>query len=315
MTPTIDLNELYELLQERYSRGEIGLTGLPDPETVSRPSAKMILDSISPDGIRLCTLEVKMHRFVLAEFNTHRLFSRNAASSRAIPIEKQVMRVLTDPAEPVFWGKNQKGMQAMEPLTGDALIEARMDWYSGRDAEVLRALRLLKLGLHKQLTNRLLEPWMWVTDIASSTEWQNFFHQRCHWAAQPEMRAASEQIQAAHCNSSPIRIAYGEWHLPYVLDDEKALSLEVLQKVSMARCARVSYLTHAGIRDRDEDVAFFGRLTSADPLHASPLEHVATPVKKPFWAKLLPKSVNVNWGGGNFKGWKQLRFTYESSTR
>ena len=306
MTTTTTANEtLQDLRSDLLNRTRRGITS--PPTTWSQPTAKMILDSISPDGTRICTLEVKMHRFVLAEFNTHRVFSRNAASSRAIPSQKQIRRVLDDPAEPVFWGRNQKGMQAAEPLTGLELSDARHEWYLARDNAVVQAISLLNCDLHKQLTNRLLEPWMWVTDIVTSTEWENFFHQRRHWAAQPEMKAAADAMGEQHASSQPAIVNYGEWHIPYIKDDEKYFSLHTLQRVGTARCARVSYLTHSGIRSVDEDLEMFQKLVSSDPRHASPLEHIATPSRIHRFIRPITKFLPIRYGHGNLIGWNQFR--------
>lgn len=264
----------------------------------SKPSAKVVLDSISPNGDRLTTMEVKLHRFVLAELNTHRAFSRNSASSRAIPIKKQIERVMDDPAMPIEWGSNRPGMQAGEPFSGEFAEIARRMWIQAREDAVFHAEQLEAFGLHKQLVNRLLEPFMWHTVIISSTEWGNFWRQRCtHLSplAQPEMRAAADAMFLAYMSSLPERLEWGEWHMPYLSDQERwCWSPDILQRVSAARCARVSYLTHDGKRDMNEDLALYEKLISATPRHASPLEHVATPAHEGS----IPN---------NFTGWAQLR--------
>ena len=145
-------------------------------------SAKVLADSISPDGVRLTTMEVTFPRIVLAEFNTHRMFSRNSASSRAIPVEKMIQRVLDDPFSPVWWGKNQSGMQAAEELSGEALRLARQHWLDARDFAIscVRLFQAPEISLHKQIANRLLEPFLWHTVVVTATEWENFFALRCH---------------------------------------------------------------------------------------------------------------------------------------
>jgi thymidylate synthase ThyX len=271
-----------------------------------KPQARVICDSISPQGVRLTTMEIKMHRFVLAEFNTHRVFSRNSASSRAIPAKKQRERVLTNPALPVFWGANQSGMSADAELTGDNLIMAKKLWLELRDICADYHQRFEELGLHKQLANRVIEVWQWHNVIVTSTQWSNFFGQRCNKYAQPEMRAAAEAAELKYFISKPEPVSLGEWHLPFIMEDEKySLDLETLKKISVARCARVSYLTHGGIRDSKEDIAFYDRLVSASPMHASPLEHVATPASGLFYE--MPVK-------GNLKGWHQLRHTIPGNT-
>lgn len=270
-------------------------------------SAKVLLDSINEQGDRLTTMEVVMWRAVLAEFNTHRVFSRNSASSRAIPVEKQLNKVNSHPAWPVLWAAEQPGMQGGEELTGNDLFDAQglfakvhrltvqeVNDYLNRHPEKDRRL-------HKSLVNRLLEPFMWHTVIVSSTEWQNFFNQRCTRyspLAQPEMRAAADAMLEAYENSTPLLKGGNQWHTPLIQIDDEPLHFPVRQKVSAARCARVSYLTHDGTRDITKDIELFTKLVSAKPMHSSPLEHVAVPC--------------IGSSGGNFKGWKQLRYLVEN---
>ena len=267
-----------------------------------QPSAKVICDSINEQGNRLTTLEIKMHRFVLAEFNTHRVFSRNSASSRAIPVEKQIKKVLEDPAIPLSWGRNKKGMQAEEELNERDKEFALNIWLAARDSAIHDAQQLMKLGVHKQITNRLLEPFQWHTAIVSATEWDNFFKQRCSTLAQPEIQAVAYAMRNAINLSIPNVVNVGDWHLPLIDLKIDAYGfgvhsdwVETLKKASVARCARVSYLTHLGVRSIDEDLNMYDKLKNADPAHKSPFEHVATPEDNESFAK------------GNFKGWKQLR--------
>ena len=240
-------------------------------------SARVLLDSTSPAGIRLTTLEVTFPRFVLAEFNTHRQFSRNSASSRAVPTAKLIERVLKDPAVPLEWGKNKAGMSASDVLPGDVAQEAERAWLSARDAAVAHAQRLLALDVHKQELNRLLEPFLWHTVIVSATEWENFFELRCAPNAQPEIRAAALLMLEARNASVPQPLDYGEWHTPLLQPDESALDLETRRRVSAARCARVSYLTHQGLREIERDLELYDRLRG--DRHLSPFEHVATPAR------------------------------------
>lgn len=263
---------------------------------MGEPSAKVVLDSISPLGDRLTTMEVVMHRFVLSEFNTHRVFSRNSASSRAIPIKRQIARVQEDPAIPLVWGLNQPGMQAGEPLSTDDTKLATQHWLAARDEAVKEARHLDDLGIHKQIVNRLLEPFMWHTVIVSSTEWENFFQQRVSSLAQPEIKTAAEAMQQALASSEPKPLGYDEWHTPYILEDEyRQLPIQMCKQISTARCARVSYLPpEVYNRDWEKDLELFERLRTADPPHLSPFEHVATPA---FQRGSL----------GNFTGWLQFR--------
>jgi hypothetical protein len=274
-------------------------------------SATVIADSVTlqmgdQPPSRLTTVECTFHRFVLAEVNTHRAFSRNSASSRAIPIEKQIKRVLTDLAYPIQFGANQSGMQAGSPLTGAKLTAARGAWKAGSLLAVVTAFVLSRLGVHKQVTNRILEPFMWHTAIISSTEWENFFAQRCSPLAQPEIRALAVCIRDAIAESTPrLCLSFDDLHLPYVTDAEhQTLPIGHRVRVSVARCARVSFLTHNGVRDVGVDISLFNRLKDALPPHWSPFEHVAM---------LMPKSLGyaplkADDLCGNFDpAWAQMR--------
>lgn len=261
------------------------------------PSAQVIADSISPHGKRLTTLEVRFHRFVLAELNTHRAFSRNSASSRAIPVTKIFAKVADEPAIPLAWPAEGKGMQGGAPLPVLKQNAARGVWLDARDAAVQHAEVLMSLGVHKSVCNRLLEPFLPHTAIVSATDWDGFWKQRCSPLAQPELAVAANAMRDACTSSQPQLVRPGEWHLPY-LDDQERASLDDWAQlaISAARCARVSYLTHDGRRSYTEDLNLYDRLIHADPPHASPLEHVAAPVAR---ASTRPP--------GNFDGWYQLR--------
>lgn len=290
---------------------------------MSVPSAKVIADSVSPEGRRLTTFEVRTHRLVLAEFNTHRVFSRNSASSRAIPVRKQIQRVKEDLAWPVSWPAEQRGMQGGDTLAPDLLRDAKDEWESAARGAAYSAERLSELGLHKSLCNRIIEPFMWHTIVVSATAWQNFLRQRISPLAQPEIRVAAEAIFNASASSTPKLLAEGEWHLPYVSDEdweETSGHLSTLKAISCARCARVSYLTHDGKRSIDADYELYRKLCMADPMHASPLEHVATPDHTNEHAvdvRLYDETVGwlektfVLPRVGNFLGWRQHRLEVE----
>lgn len=256
--------------------------------TAASISARVLADSISPSGVRLSTVEMTYPRFVHAELMTHRVFARNSASSRAIPLAKTVERVRTSPAGPVEWGENEPGMQSRQLLDEERAVRAAAVWEAAARSSAFFAEQLAALGVHKQIANRVLEPFLWQTTVVTGTEWDGFFAQRCHPDAQPELRDAASAARDALAVSSPMLLALGEWHLPLVdATDRDAVAAfaaangaevtEALIKVSVARCARVSYLTHDGRRDLSADFALYDRLMAAVPPHASPLEHVATP--------------------------------------
>lgn len=259
--------------------------------------ARVILDSVSDDNHRLTTMEITFHRYIHSEFMTHRVNSRNSASSRAIPIEKQIKRIREEIAMPVEFGSNQAGMQAGPPLEGWELHQAKVAWVKAAEKAVESAEELLALGVHKQVTNRILEPFMWHTVIVTAVDYENFFGLRCHPMAQPEIQAIANLMYEAYSASTPKFLKNGEWHFPYIQDDEWDLPIELLQKLSAARCARVSYLTHDGRKDHEADYTLFDRLVIATPRHDSPLEHVATPYQYP----LSPR--------GNFIWFEQCRYS------
>lgn len=226
---------------------------------------------------------------MLPEFNTHRAFSRNSASSRAIPVAKMLERVIDAPFVPSYWGKAQKGMQAFEELSSADKLLAKNVWLTARDNAVEQAKELLALGVHKQLANRLLEPFMWHTIIVTATEWDNFFALRLHVDAQPEIRYAAEAMKKAIDESVPKLLHPGQWHMPFINDDDVPKGIDA-RMVSAARCARVSYLTHDGKIDYDADIELAGKLLSSN--HMSPFEHIATPGDD---------------NTANFVGWTQFR--------
>lgn len=288
---------------------------------------KILKDSIGPAGVRLTTWELTYPRFVHAELMTHRVFSRNSASSRAIPVNTMLERIENSPALPVFWGKNQKGMQASEELTGEALVRAQTVWEFLRRAAVtgVRMLQADKIDLHKQIANRATEPWMPITVIVSATSFTNWFRLRHHKDAQPEIKWVAEDMLPKYNASTPEVLKEGDWHLP-MLDDRKELEaegfgIEDLKAISAGRVARVSYLTHDGVRDPRKDIELGRGLGGKNPPHMSPLEHVAQAMRMIDWNIEVEVALrNANKNGvpfnpmllGNFVAWKQYRKEYNN---
>lgn len=283
--------------------------------------AKILKDSIAPHGVRLTSMEVTYPRFLLAEFNTHRVLSRNSASSRAIPVEKTLKRIETNPFIPEYWGKNQKGMTAeteVDAITKDLAIK---EWLEAKKDAIKHAKRLLDLGIHKQIANRLLEPFSYHTVVVTATEWENYFALRAHPDAQPEIQKISAMMQEIHRRSDPTLIEYGRYHLPlttfeemdedwvgFSLQDTAEQFYDRWKKISAGRCARVSYLTHDGRRDLQADIDLCERLRLSG--HMSPLEHVARPmtvidvtaIHGPG-SRYEPETTFL----GNVRGWFQFR--------
>lgn len=271
-------------------------------------SARVICDSIA-QGTRLTTMEVVFPRIVLAEFNTHRMLSRNSASSRAIPVEKRIAAVRENPFIPEAFAANKKGMQAGDVLDRLDQDFARSSWKEACDDALRHAEALVNLGVHKQWANRLLEPFSWHTVVVTATEWENFFNLRISALAQPEIYNVAVLMKEALDKSTPVvRDNRGElrYHLPYLQEDElvavkegDAKAMERAIKISTARCARVSYLTQNGIRDPEEDLKLHDRLLGSR--HMSPFEHVA-------YASIIARTATQNDFCGNFRHpWVQYR--------
>ncbi len=263
-------------------------------------SVKIIEDSIN-EGNRITTLQLKYHRYIHAEMLTHRMFSRSASSSRAIPINKIISQVWNNPAMPVNWGANISGMQAKTELSGVRLALAKFVWRAASKFACIFAYIFSKIGLHKQIGNRILEPWQFINVIVTATDFDNFFHLRIHPDAQPEIQELARKMKEAIDASTPKELKYGEWHLPYVSDEEKkSFSEDIILKMSTARCARVSYNNHNGVKPYImEDMVLYHRLVGSQPIHASPAEHQATP------------GYNSETYYKNFKGWIQYRDAVE----
>ncbi len=297
--------------------------------------AKVVLDSVSYrySKHRLTTFEITFPRIVLAEVVTHRNnsdswgfeiaersttadISKNSASSRAIPIERMIKAVQDDPYIPERFSKAGKGMQGDGWLEGDDHEMAVEAWLRARDQAIVSAGVLLSIGAHKQEANRLLEPWAWVTQIVTATEWPNFFALRCHKAAAPAFQKIARLMYLRMRESEPRGLENNQWHLPMV--DEKisdnfrfqipaamldAGSFQISDipeeiQFSAARCAWVSYENHARESTPEAMKATFARLFAEVPVHASPIEHQATPM--PGW---LP----YDYRRSNLNGWFQAR--------
>ena len=313
--------------------------------------AKVVCDSIQ-NGIRLTTFELRYPRFILAELNTHRVFSRNSSSSRAIPVKRTIEQVTTDPAMPIHWGKNQPGMQAAEESDAKLIwTELHDDGYNLKDFShtpkemwqlaakdaAHKAEVFSEGGYHKQIVNRLLEPFQFMKTVLTATEWENFFHLRDHKDAQPEIEELARCMKIALAKSNPHILPVGAWHTPYVkfggvfTMSSYVTREELIQdmlKASAARCARVSYLNHDNSSPSlKEDLKLYSMLAvrpyddgkghvlaEDDPVHLSPLEHQATPML------FSRHTTQANWEKGithqdrqeflwsaNFRSWIQYR--------
>lgn len=274
-------------------------------------SAKIIADSINGVGNRLTTIHMRYPRFIHAELMTHRVFSRNARSSRAVPVKTMIDEIVNDPVVPLHWGKNQKGMQAEHEHDGKVIIYARPPsgvtlecdnvtaWLLARDNAIMLAEAFDAAGYHKQVVNRLLEPFMHIDVLVSATEWANFLWLRDHKDAEPHIAMLAREVRQVMDASTPERMHPGDWHLPYVRGRDDIDDINLAIKISAARCARISYKPFDGGSNYAAEVERYDRLVGSQPMHASPVEHQATP----------DPSMSYPQQHGNFVGWRQFRKT------
>lgn len=315
---------------------------------MSQPAARVLLDSITGEGDRITTVELTHHRFILAETNTHGAISKNSASSRAIPLEKMEKKFINDPAFPAAYRAEQGGMTAGGDLEGEDLewaIDLFQEWnnltYDTISEYVYKLIT--KYGeedykkhiLHKSWVNRLMEPMQWHTAIWTFDHnlFTNFLNQRAHPDAQPEFYELAKELKTALEASEPKHLLYDQWHMPLLREEDeidilelsreiwdertdftpmKTIEQDLRRKISVARCARVSYLTHDGVRDLRKDLELHDRLANQNPPHASPFEHVCTPApwnKKNTHVRQLDGSSKVYSRPkvGKFYGWLQMR--------
>ncbi len=277
-------------------------------------TAKVIASSINPTGQRITTFLLTYPRFIHSEFMTHRCFSRNSSSSRAIPFKKILAAIGEEPAFPERWPGAQAGMQGGEPLTRDDQDMCESHWFGARDEIVHHAEHLDRLGLHKSVTNRLLEPWMHMTVLATATDVDNFFNLRAHPAAQPEFQVLAFKMLAAYLEAKVEEKQWGEWHIPLpetmccpvIVPDQRALL-----KIATAYAARVSYTLQDVELNMASACELHDRLVAAG--HWSPFEHcaMAQPVQEDLNHKLIgTEDYTPAWmmhDQGNFKGWTQYR--------
>lgn len=252
-------------------------------------TVSIIADSTNWLNKRLTTFVLEYPRYIHSELMTHRVFSKNSASSRAIPIVKFIESIIVDPVIPK-WTNNRAGMQG-DLITDEFRInQANVHWIEARNHAITWAEILSDEGIHKQNVNRLLEPWMHMKIILTGTEFDNFFALRDHPMAMPEIALLASYMKEALGDSVPKLLQPGEWHIPFgdqmdfsnvVLgfndhQSDKETINEVKLKVSVARCARVSYNNVDGTSSSiEKDLELYTKLVGSDPKHLSPTEHQA----------------------------------------
>lgn len=296
--------------------------------TISATTVLRSRNADRPDKV-LSTLLLRYPRFIHAEFMTHRAFSRNAASSRAVPVSKLIADVRENPVVPLHWGKNQPGMQASEETsekityslghTSGGVFKGfneyaqtpTASWLRARDMAVQMAQAFHDAGYHKQIVNRLLEPFAHITVLVSATEWDNFLELRDHPDAEPHIAMLAREIRAClEREDDIVDLAPGEWHMPFISDEERASFVSSdLVMLSTARCASTSYKTVDGFdMTLERATAVYHKLIDSHPMHASPAEHVAMADR---WVRTGPSIKEPHWlrgnQHGNFHGFRQLR--------
>ena len=318
----------------------------------SNITAKVICDSISESGKRITTFELEYPRYIHCELLTHRMLSKNCSSSRAIPIEKMLGYIENNMAVPVYLGRNKSGMQAVEEIEDK---EPALRFWKNSFVGVKSTVNLLtKLGLHKQIANRLTEPYQMMKVVVTATEWDNFFNLRIDKDAQPELVMLADKMFSAMQDSSPKTLKAGQWHLPYVDSIEctegdggygeydnnqwyriegNGITLEDAIKISVASCAAVSYRTENMTLAKADKI--FDMLINAENLHSSPFEHVAKPIvdedlysvdyTNPDLKTRVKNTLSATKGithinskgdfcSGNFTGWVQYRHLLDNNT-
>lgn len=289
--------------------------------------ATVIADSKNQYGTRITTFELEYPRFIHSEFMTHRMLSRNSSSSRAIPIERMLETIAANPASPVHWGKNQAGMQAKEELQGVELQAAKNLWAEAKRDAISASRSLHQVGVHKQIANRVTEPFQMIKVVCTGTEWQNFFWLRNHNDAQPEILELAKRMREAMTSSTPQQLYPGEWHTPYVasrrneqtilryyddLDNQIPVALALM--ISASCCAQVSYRRSDTSPEKAEVI--FRRLIESEPCHASPVEHQALAFDRSYCISYAPLTWHNglthvdrdgNFWSGNFRDFVQYR--------
>ena len=266
-----------------------------------KPSVELVLASKNQyTGVSLYTFKIKMPKSYLAQLNTHRILSKNASSSRAVPVPKLIERIRANTVIPMIMVQNKPGMWGDHTLNAEQAEQVTALWLESCEKAIETASKLHSLGLHKEYANRILEPYCEAEILLSGTQWNNFISLRAHYETQPEMQYVATQIKNLIETAQPQVLGKQQWHTPFIREEEEMLDISLKQKVSVARCARVSYfLKGTGeVSSLDKDIALYNTLK--DSGHWSPFEHVATPYLE---TKLCT----------NYLSWVQLRQSFRNS--
>jgi hypothetical protein len=223
---------------------------------------------------------------------------------------------------------NQPGMVASEEMSDEDRAEAERIWLYAAEQCQRSAGYLAELGVHKQWINRMLEWFGYIDVLVTSTDWANFLELRLDGGAQPEIIELAEAIKASMDVSTPDRLAMGDWHMPYIEDEDLGKVsvylqetnstlgvLECLKRVSVARCARLTIKPFDGDGSIEKELKRYELLMISRPVHASPAEHIATP---DVIYRRNKTGGDIEWmhqkEHGNYYGWRQFRKMIDNNT-
>ena len=295
-------------------------------------NVRLIAHSTSDLDNQIATFELEYPRYIHSEIMTHRMFSRNAQSSRAVPVAKTSEINALNPVKPLLWGKNKAGMSSVEELEGSELLVAKMHWSNAAEESFNRSKQMSDAGLHKQWANRITEWCSRIKVVVTATEWDNYFWLRDDEdAAQPEIVYLARKMKEVLNASTPELLSPGEWHTPYVEHKRGAdgvlryfdtngnqLTTEEALKISASCCGQVSYRKLDDSKEKALEI--YQKLFSGPKPHLSPVEHQATPIDHHKMTNFTNSSDPFSWEHGithmdsnydlwsaNFKGWIQYR--------
>lgn len=301
-------------------------------------TAEIIADSKNEFGQRITTFKLTFWRALLAEVNTHRMLSRNSASSRAIRFENMVKSVQENPFIPIKWMKDHSGMQGVEYFEDEQDIQdLTKAWLAARNSAVGHAQILNHQGLTKQICNRLLEPFMYHTCLLTGTEFENFTALRAENMAEIHFQDLAFKMLNVMNESEPKQLKAGEWHIPFgdqfdnelvwnSMEDHQMIGKTPLDaKIALAttRCARISYIVPGNEQKVDylADLKLHDRLASSG--HMSAFEHCARAMNETEYEEHSVTYINQQTGlmdttfgvCGNFTGFIQYRKMFENENR
>lgn len=304
---------------------------------MNQTSAIILKDSINKQGDRLTTFRLTYPRIILAELNTHRVYSKNTSSSRAIPVKDNIERIRNDPFIPDQWVKNARGMFSLDYIDNN-LEEIMRLWLEANYIMGDIGKNLAEYELHKQYANRLLEPFMYVDTILTGTDFNNFFYLRTAEDAQPEIQELANCMYEVYSESTPDLLYYGEWHVPYIDTirendsltysiNDQIIDIDTAIKIAISCCGQVSYRKLNTTIEKALEI--YAKFMNNSRLHASPLEHVATPFSDlEYESRIKVRDLlQVELGDNissfdlekilykrNFKGWTQYRTLIPNDT-